>query len=626
MVFFHTVAVVVIFMLALPVQVEARFALQSDAASEIQFCNRTIEVYEDGTSDDVVELKIKILNDTGRSNLATHPLYYDEATQKIEIVSAKTFDQGVEYLVNKDAIEDKPIASQEQGFTSYRQVMLSFPHLRVGSEVYLKYIMKQHTPDLHGTYAVDFVYGIGGYWISDKIKVTSAIPLLFATNDPEGFLDIQSKKEGKRQILEITLKRPIIKQAIDEVDILLNDNVYPWVSVSSVNDWKFLIQKVTPEYERILSKPLPKLLQGIVDQAARESDVLEKINRVTSLLAHDLHYMGDWRSISGRFYPNSLEKIALSHRGDCKDFATVTVAMLRKLGIRANVAWVRRGGAYDNPNEVPALTVFNHAIVRVESQGRVLWIDPTNFVSFAHGLFPDIADRWVLPLMISAEGRERIPGIAPESNKFDFAEEIHFFDKKRVIVRGKVFLKGPVAIDVTGMNLKMSQENVDYAIISQIADVNRMVHWKVKPCDLSSRIVQDFAFEYEYESRNLELKTNGGAAYLLATSSVVAKYLTRIQDRVSDLLVLGQPMTRHGTTLLKGVKLCGKLSLDCTMDNSWFSASRRVLQKKEGIEVSDVLVVKRFLIPNATLHTKEFLRFQEKLERCFDKVALVFKR
>src|SRR5687767_12829811 len=97
---------------------EARFAVPSDASSVIQFFNRTVDVKEDGTSEETIELKVKVLNDSGRTNLATLPLYYDETTQKLKIINAKALDQGQEFPVGSEFIEDKPVASQTNGFSS----------------------------------------------------------------------------------------------------------------------------------------------------------------------------------------------------------------------------------------------------------------------------------------------------------------------------------------------------------------------------------------------------------------------------------------------------------------------------------------------------------------------------
>jgi hypothetical protein len=62
--------------------------------------------------------------------------------------------------------------------------------------------------------------------------------------------------------------------------------------------------------------------------------------------------------------------------GDCKDQATVLVALLRASGVPANVALLRTGPDYDTDETLPGLD-FDHAIVHVPGE-PALWIDPTS--------------------------------------------------------------------------------------------------------------------------------------------------------------------------------------------------------------------------------------------------------
>ena len=230
-----------------------------------------------------------------------------------------------------------------------------------------------------------------------------------------------------------------------------------------------------------------------------------------------------------------------------------------------------------------------------------------------------------LPVLASAKDQERIPEIQPQKSEVDIVEELSFLDKDRTLIKGSLSEKGSSAIGVTGAGLRASKENIDYHLISFVGDINRMNRWNFKPYDLTSRVVQDIKFEYEYEKRNSELKTSSGPGYFVQPSMIIPRLLTRVQDRVSDLLILDQPTTLKRMILLKGAKLTGKSNLDCRLDSSWLNGTRRVLQRKSGIEINDIFTVKHALVPNTDLRTKEFVQFQEKLEDCFNNVAVIFK-
>ena len=605
-------------------QTEARFAQPKDLETEIEFYNRLLDIKADGKSKQTIEFKIKILNDSGRTNLATQPQYYDESSQRLKIISAKTIDEGQEYPVESAMIEDKPVASQAQGFSSYRQVLVSFPRIHVGSVLYLKYELEQFNPYLPHTFSTEFVYEVGSLLHQGHVELNSELPMKVGVNDPEGFLKVESKNQGKKFHLEIDLRKPITKRVIEEDSALVDPKALPWVSVTSIHEWKEIIHQMAPKYEEILSQPLPGLFQEIAEKVKSEKDLMTMINRVTTLLAENLNYMGDWRTNSGKLFPRSLDQIARERRGDCKDFSTSTAAILRSLGISAHPALVRRGGHYDSPNDLPDTSAFNHAIVRVEHQGKIDWIDPTNFASYAHGLFPDIANRWALPLVTKATGRDRIPALKPEDSQEITQEEIRLLSPDTALRRGEITETGTHAISLAGAKLRASRESIDFYLMSFIGDMKRMSRWKITPHeDLTSRIVADKKFNYEYEERNNQLKTSDGPAYLIPNLSLSHQYLTRVQDRVSGLLVNDRPAIFKKVTLFKKAKLRGKNQLSCTIQYPWLKASRKVAQTKNGIEATDYFRVEQEIIPNDTLRSKEFGEFQREFEKCFINVAVV---
>ncbi len=65
--------------------------------------------------------------------------------------------------------------------------------------------------------------------------------------------------------------------------------------------------------------------------------------------------------------------------GDCKDKATLLVAMLRAAGLPANLALLSTGPGQDINPELPGMGLFDHAIVYVPAAGvePELWIDAT---------------------------------------------------------------------------------------------------------------------------------------------------------------------------------------------------------------------------------------------------------
>jgi tetratricopeptide (TPR) repeat protein len=101
--------------------------------------------------------------------------------------------------------------------------------------------------------------------------------------------------------------------------------------------------------------------------------------------------------------------------GDCKDKATLLVAMLRALGHRADVALLMPGRPLEIDEEVPGLADFTHAIVAVGEPP--LFIDATA-PEAAVGELPDM-DRGHLALVArpGVEGLVRLPETSPDVDR-----------------------------------------------------------------------------------------------------------------------------------------------------------------------------------------------------------------
>lgn len=86
-----------------------------------------------------------------------------------------------------------------------------------------------------------------------------------------------------------------------------------------------------------------------------------------------------------RIYPVSPDTVFARRFGDCKDHATLLVAMLREMGVTSHVALVSTTGALDVPQDAGAFGLFNHAITYVPEIDQ--WVDLTA-EDFPVGMLP----------------------------------------------------------------------------------------------------------------------------------------------------------------------------------------------------------------------------------------------
>ena len=135
-----------------------------------------------------------------------------------------------------------------------------------------------------------------------------------------------------------------------------------------------------------------------------ETDRERIIERLLASMRGQIRYTGVEFG-KGAIVPRSSRETLSRRYGDCKDQATLLVAMLRVAGIRAHVALLRTGRYGDVAPGLPGLGDFDHAIVYVPGD-RPLWLDPSARCARA-GYLPLLdQDRWAM--LASPETRELI--------------------------------------------------------------------------------------------------------------------------------------------------------------------------------------------------------------------------
>lgn len=606
----------------------ARWGKYDDAAIEFKFYNNDIIVNKDGTSEHTLTLQAVILKESGRSNFSAYSLTYNGDSSELKIIEAKTIYQGKEYVVTQDMIEDKPLASFGQGFDQFKQITISFPKVELGAEIYLKYKLVDHEVPIDNVYSGNLYYGVMGYWQASTTNIFSKLPLEIKVNDPQKVLKVVNEPGKNGQHLCITLEKPFYADLINEPSNgILNPKHSTWVSLSSLTKWEDLAQKLAPGYESVINQPLPKMFGDIVDLAAKKTEDEEKINFVTSTLNEKVQYMGDWRSVAGRYFPRDLDKIASSQIGDCKDFTAATGAMLKTLGFEVHPILVMRGiYNFSNPEVLPNITSFNHVMLKVTNkEGKIYWIDPTNVVSMAQGIYPDIANKMALILSGEKGGYIQIPNIQLQSSKFISHSELTIRDNI-VDEQGQIAMHGEVAFSVTGAGLYYSKEQLRDMVFRMISGVNLNDEEKKHLAlpDLTSRLVKDLIIKYELQQKNRIFKTNLGFALTLGLSNL-HYVVDTVSDQISDIFI-GPPELREKHMVLKNIAIKNCKKLNFTIDTPWLSATRNCQYRNKDTEFIDTISIKKSFITNEELKTTEYKNLKSQLENNFDRVAIVLDK
>ena len=614
--------------------ISARWANPTDALFHYDLWRTTIQVEKDGTYTEEVEYKAKILKNSAIQYVGNFSLTYNEQSQKVDILSAKTINGSKEFPVDKKFIEDKPLASSAKGFDQTRQILIIFPQVQVGSHVYIRYRRHYKIVPFKNVFSDSFTFW-NEYYKNMELTIRSARPLHYEVNNPGKFLksSYQIKKGNKRPyIFKLRLKRPLFKRILDERYIFTDRNLFPWIKITTEKKWSKVFKHLASEYEKRIKEPLPKLHQSILKSAQQiKTGSEDQINSVISALIEKIRYMGDWRPINGGYIPRSLSVIAKTSFGDCKDFSVSLAAILRNLGFKAQVAAVSRNHTYHSSYDykLPNIYAFNHAIVRAEIKGKVFWLDPTNSMTYARGIFTDIADRPAVILQYPKPKLQRIPKMYSSGAEYILTRNFEITKKDLVKMKGSAHFKGRSAIPYTGMSLNNSKQSIDYMFINQaVGDISLLKKWKVEGYDLKSRIVKNFSVDIAYtiEKDNSDYfgnKTQLGPALYLGRIGALDRLNIRSQDRISDLF-LGPPQKVTYISKLKNIKPLGKLKFNCNLKSKWFNI-RRDIKSRKPLIVKDTYEFKKPFIPARELKNPQFLQLQKGIQSCFKQFFIIYK-
>ena len=596
----------------------AHFITPKDALFTIQM-NQTIHVNAQGQSKTTNQYHIQLLKDRARGIFQKYAISY-KTGNPVHVKEAYTLYKGIKYPVKPEAMTDKSLETDNSGFDSKRQVSIPFPKLRIGSTLYIEYDDFDTQIPFKKTYSNSFFLGTGGgYWTAYHLKLNSALTLYGFAHDPQHLLKISPLKRQGFHHLSITLKKPTTLATINENDRWpLNPKLITWISISNKTSWPPLVHKIAPSYEKILAGPLPQFYQKVVHQAKKQKSIIDQTNLITATLQNNIQYLGSWRTIKGSFIPRPLATIAHSGYGDCKEYAVLTVKMLRMLGYQAHVALVFRGYNYQSPYLLPGLNQFNHAIVHVVTpNGQVLWIDPTNNVSGAGLIFRDIENRMSLVLNDKKPSYEKIPPVKPQDAISTY--EVHKKIRHNQLQHNlQAHFKDLSAQFYTGAGLTLSKQQIENSLYSQWSDyVQPKNRLKSKIPPLDSRIIKPITIKLSYIEHNPFMMTNLGQAILLPSP---IRWSEIPDDSVRDCPVhagILKIKTAFDALSFKSID-----KINAHIHSPWIDWTRSCTDHHGNTIVKDTVVYKQN-ITREDRQTKTYLQFKNKLRQYRKNTALI---
>ena len=244
------------------------------------------------------------------------------------------------------------------------------------------------------------------------------------------------------------------------------EEILDWVQLGSVGrDWQEVGQAYLADiaekldYERV-SKRANSLVKGVSDR-----------ERQIEILSHYVQREINYKALEfGKraIIPKTARETMRDRYGDCKDHATLLYALLRSVGVEANLALVNSRSEV-NPN-LPNLDQFNHMIVHVLQENGELFIDATDKDSNLTRIPPrGLGSQYALVLNQSPE-LVAMPDYPADSNLLKIERQISLSENAPMRVTEFATFSGYLAADLRGQIRGIESSQLKERLQSWLSD------------------------------------------------------------------------------------------------------------------------------------------------------------
>ena len=320
---------------------------------------------------------------------------------------------GIVHMLDPKTVSDAPARDDDQNtYGDGRIERAPLPAIAPGSVVEEEEITTERAPFFGGGTVQREYFGraVPVSRTTLLLDFPSALPIHYLT---QLLPNVQTTKSEAAGRINVTFDQGPM-DAIDEAETLLPTDVpaHPQVIFSTGASW----QTVAAGYEKLVDeKIVPKEAQQLVDRLTANSEsIAAKEAAILQYLSREVRYTGVEFG-DAAIVPHSPSETLKRKYGDCKDKATLAVAMLRAANIPAYVALLNVGRRQDVEPDLPGMGLFDHAIVYIPGAPDV-WIDATDEYARLSQLPAGDQGRLALIARAQTSSLMRIPEAASSEN------------------------------------------------------------------------------------------------------------------------------------------------------------------------------------------------------------------
>jgi tetratricopeptide (TPR) repeat protein/transglutaminase-like putative cysteine protease len=376
-----------------------------------------VRVQSSGLSSRFHQVAVKVLNDRGVESFRQWPITYSPDRQEVRVLKARiTKSDGsvVDSYGDQDQHMNEPWTGM---YYDARARVLSFPALTAGDTLELQWRVEDTAaenllsdyfgdvdsvqatyPKLRYRYVVEMPKERPLYW--NKATLPSWLTTAQVPKDGRVVWRFEASNVPK------LVPEPNMP-GMSEVAATLHVSTYQtWDQVGRYW-WGLVKDQLTPNDE--LNKTVDTVLKGV-----DRKDTTKVVQAIYGFVVTNTRYVALEFGIHG-YKPYRVDRVLARRFGDCKDKASLIVAMLKVAGVDARLVLLRMRNLGALTSEPASLAAFNHAIAYVPALD--LFLDGTAEFHGTHDL--PSADRVADVLVVEPLGQSRFmvtPEAKPEDN------------------------------------------------------------------------------------------------------------------------------------------------------------------------------------------------------------------
>jgi tetratricopeptide (TPR) repeat protein len=361
-----------------------------DSTACVLYSGTTNLIEPDGTVEAISHEITRLNSRKGIEKLGEYrAITYDPTYEKLTLNEARIIKaDGKIVLIEAKHVQLRDVATDFQVYDQDKQLVISFPNLKVGDTYEVKWTVRGKNREFNGHFFSRYTFGDDNHPVlrdEFRVRVPKNKTLKYATVNGKVDLKISDAAEGSKFYhWNATDNRPLPRDedrpSKEELRLQVAVSTFP--SWEAVAEWKQKVReecwKCTPEVQKIIAE---------VTRDLKTPE--EKAKALTYWVRRHVRYLS--RGPGGLGYTPHLPHQVLSNLyGDCKDQAQLLAVMLREIGLPV---WLVTLGTLDDGQVLPEVPSpwGSHAILLTQIDGKEYWIDTT--VSLAAWDFLPRGDR-----------------------------------------------------------------------------------------------------------------------------------------------------------------------------------------------------------------------------------------